>query len=44
MEDFATYFAKVMMEDNGMTYNGGSGGGTSAAKEQFMDDFFASLV
>lgn len=44
MEDFATYFAKVMMEDNGMTYNGGSGGGTSAAKEQFMDDFFASLA
>ena len=39
-EDFATYFAKVMMDDNGLDY---SGSGHSAAKEEFMDDFFASL-
>lgn len=39
-EDFATYFAKVMMDDNGLTYGGS---GSNATKEQFFDDFFASL-
>ena len=43
MEDFATYFAKVMMEDNGMDYNEGSGGGSVASKDAFFDAFFASL-
>lgn len=41
-EDFATYFAKVMMDDNGWTYNNGVSN-TNAAKEAFMDDFFASI-
>lgn len=43
MEDFATYFAKVMMEDNGMDYPEGSGGGSVQSKEDFFDAFFASL-
>jgi len=41
-EDFATYFAKVMMDDNGLSFGGS--GASNAAKEAFMDDFFASLA
>ena len=39
--DFATYFAKVMMDHSDRTYTGGSG--YESAKEEFMEDFFASL-
>jgi hypothetical protein len=42
-EDFAEYFAKVMMEDSGRNFSAG-GENTNAAKQEFMDDFFASLV
>jgi Ca2+-binding RTX toxin-like protein len=42
-EDFATYFAKVMMDDTGRTF-AGSNVTNNAAKEAFMDAFFASLA
>lgn len=42
-EDFAEYFSKVMMEDTGRNFIK-SGENTNAAKQAFMDQFFASLV
>ena len=41
-EDFATYFAKTMMEDTDRNYRGGSS--VNAEKAQFMDEFFAELA
>lgn len=43
MEDFATYFAKVMMDDTGGNYDDGGDGRTSKAKGKFMKEFFDSL-
>lgn len=43
-EDFATYFAKVMMDDTGRNYAAGVGGQTSTAKEDFIDAFFAEMA
>ena len=43
-EDFATYFAKVMMDDSGRTYEDDRTGSTNTKKERFMDTFFASLT
>jgi hypothetical protein len=43
-EDFATYFAKVMMDDSGRTYEDDRTGSTNTKKERFMDTFFASLA
>ena len=42
MEDFATYFTKVMMEKNDLNFSGANQG-TDQMKEDFVDEFFASL-
>ena len=43
-EDFATYFAKTMMEDTGRNFADGGQGQNSTAKANFMDAFFAEMA
>ena len=42
-EDFATYFTKVVMDDNGWSFDNFGSGGTDPLKEQFMRDFINDM-
>ncbi len=42
-EDFATYFAKIVMQDSDFTYNDFGNGGSDPLKNDFMNDFIDDM-